>query len=227
MLIISSIISSFRVFGKGKTMKGNLYVISAPSGAGKTSLVNALLQQTDKLVISISHTTRPKRPAERPGFDYYFVDKDEFQTLIKQDAFFEYAEVYGHYYGTTKQWVMEQLELGLDVILEIDWQGAQQIMKLYPNAVSIFVFPPSRAALLQRLQKRGQDESEVIDQRMAVSDQDISHAKHFDYWVVNNVFANAVSDLEAIVRAQRLRRERQEELQSELVKDFLAHHKNA
>lgn len=202
-------------------MKGNLYVISAPSGAGKTSLVNALLQQTDKLVMSISHTTRPQRPGELPGVHYNFVSKEEFQQLVKDEAFFEHAEVYGNYYGTTKAWVFDQLDAGLDVILEIDWQGALQIMNLYPSAVSIFIFPPSRAALLQRLQKRGQDKPEVVEHRMAAADLDIAQAHRFDYWVINNVFATAVADVQAIIHAQRLRRERQETLHPELAKDFL------
>ena len=202
-------------------MKGNLYVISAPSGAGKTSLVQALLQHTDQLVISVSHTTREQRPAERPGIDYNFVSIEEFKALIDQDAFFEYAEVYGNYYGTTKQWVFDQLNAGLDVILEIDWQGARQIMELYPNTISIFVLPPSREILLQRLHKRGQDKAEVIAERIAAAHVDMIQAEHFDYWVVNNDFTVAVTDVQAIIRAQRLRRGRQQELYSELISHFL------
>lgn len=205
-------------------MKGDLYVIAAPSGAGKTSLVNALLQQTDNLVLSVSHTTRQQRPGERPGIDYNFIQVAEFQQLIQQEAFFEYANVYGNYYGTTKQWVMDQLEAGRDVILEIDWQGARQIMQLYPATISIFVFPPSREILLQRLQKRNQDSPEVIQKRMAVADIDIANAQYFAYWVINNDFTTAVTDLQAIIRSQRLRQDYQVQRQQQLLKSWLSPH---
>ena len=201
-------------------IQGDLYVVSAPSGAGKTSLVHALLQQTDNLVLSVSHTTRVQRPSERPGINYNFVTVEEFEQLIQQQAFFEYANVYGNYYGTTKKWVMEQLVTGHDVILEIDWQGARQVMQLYPPAISIFIFPPSREILLQRLQKRGQDDPEVIQKRMAVADIDIANAQYFSYWVINNDFTTAVTDLHAIIRSQRLRRDYQLSRNPLLLKDW-------
>lgn len=192
-------------------MLGNLYVIAAPSGAGKTSLVHALIKQDKHLFLSISHTTRPQRPGEQEGINYHFISIPEFEKLISQDAFFEYANVYGNFYGTTKQWVLQQLQAGQDVILEIDWQGAEQIKKLHPATVMIFIFPPSRAVLEERLTGRGQDSSEVIAKRVSAVTEDIAHAGSFDYWIINQDFNVALADLQNIINAERLRQSRQKQ----------------
>lgn len=192
-----------------KSMQGDLYVIAAPSGAGKTSLVDALIKQDEKLILSISHTTRPKRKGEHDGVNYHFVSEPEFMQLISQNQFLEYANVYGNYYGTSKQWVMQQLETGKDVILEIDWQGAEQIKKIYPNAIMIFIFPPSRAALEERLVNRGQDTPEVIAKRLNAATIDIQHAPSFAYWVINQDFQTALADLQSIIHCHRLQQSRQ------------------
>jgi guanylate kinase len=192
-------------------MTGNLFVIGAPSGAGKTSLVDALLKHDQQLILSISNTTRAQRPGEQNGVHYNFVSTDEFKQLIAQNALLEYANVYDNYYGTSKIWVMEQLQSGKDVVLEIDWQGAEQIKKLYPSAVMIFVFPPSRAILEERLKKRGQDSAEVIAKRLSAASVDIAHSVNFDYWVLNQDFNVALGDLQAIIHAQRLRQNQQQE----------------
>lgn len=201
---------------------GTLYVIAAPSGAGKTSLVNALVKVNDNIKVSISHTTRPKRPGEQEGVDYYFVSKSEFEGMIAKHCFLEYAEVYGHYYGTSREWVEKQLQQDIDVILEIDWQGAQQVRKLYPASQSIFILPPSRQILKARLMDRNQDSEQVIEQRLAAADSDIAHYHEFDYLVVNNIFETALVDLQTILHANRLRQGRQAQkfkgLLSELLK---------
>lgn len=186
-------------------MSGTLYVVAAPSGAGKTSLVNALLQSIDNLQVSISYTTRKPRPGEQDGVEYRFVSHEQFQHMVHDKQFLEYAEVYGEFYGTSHRWVIEALEKGLDVILEIDWQGARQIRHLFSSAVSIFVLPPSQEVLRQRLERRRQDSPEVIDARMQVAREEIQHYKEFDYLVVNDDFGVALSDLKKIIRAQRLR----------------------
>lgn len=184
---------------------GQLYIIAAPSGAGKTSLVRALLQKTTGITLSISHTTRSPRPGEVNGVDYHFVDKAAFQTLIQSGDFLEHAQVFGNHYGTAKSAVMQQLASGLDVLLEIDWQGARQVRRLLPNTLSIFILPPSREALLSRLQHRQQDSAEVIAQRMAAADQEMIHYAEFDFIVMNDEFEQALADLQAIIRSQRLR----------------------
>jgi guanylate kinase len=203
-------------------MLGTLYIISAPSGGGKTSLVNALLQSVPNLEVSISHTTRPKRPGEKDGVDYYFVDKATFKNLIAQDAFLEHAKVFGNYYGTSQRWVEEKLRKGVDVILEIDWQGAKQIRKLMPEAIGIFVVPPSWQILEARLRERAQDEEAVIQQRMAQARNEISHYHEYDYLVVNDNFAKALADLDAILRVRRLRLQVQKTTQSALLASLLA-----
>ena len=190
-------------------MPGTLYVIAAPSGAGKTSLVEALVSQTSNIRVSVSHTTRPQRPAEIDGVNYFFVDKKTFETHAAQNFFLEHAHVFNHEYGTCGKWVTKQLATGLDIILEIDWQGAEQIKKHYPEAVSIFILPPSLNSLQERLFKRQQDDEKTIASRMHKAKDQMQHYKDFDYLIINDDFATAVTELQAIVQAERLKRERQ------------------
>lgn len=185
-------------------MKGTLYVISAPSGGGKTSLVNTLVQDVPDLCVSISHTTRAPRVGERDGVNYFFVDETTFFTHQQQGHFLEYAKVYQHFYGTSKQWVITQLGAGKDVILEIDWQGARSIKAQLP-CVTIFILPPSVESLAQRLRDRGQDDEIIIQNRMAKASDEISHSVEYDYQIVNDRFEPALRDLYTIVRANRLR----------------------
>ena len=185
----------------GAGSKGRLFIISAPSGAGKTSLVRDLLDTTPNIVLAVSYTTRPMRPGEKDGVDYHFVDHDTFRKLIKTGDFLEYAEVFDHYYGTSRSRVMEQLNKGRDVILEIDWQGARQVRQLIPENVSIFILPPSRVLLEQRLHSRNQDSSEVIERRLRDAVTDISHHDEFDHVVVNDDFDMALAGLKAIIKS--------------------------
>ena len=186
-------------------MKGSLFVISAPSGAGKTSLVKALIGAVDNIGVSVSHTTRPQRPGEVHGVNYHFTPREEFQAMIGRGDFLEQAEVFGNLYGTSKTWVEQTLRDGRDVILEIDWQGAQQIRRLVPDAVGVFILPPSREVLRERLTGRGTDAAEVIERRLAQAAEDMSHFAEFDYVIVNDLFDRALADLVAVVRAQRSR----------------------
>jgi len=186
-------------------MSGTLFIISAASGTGKTSLVKALLENCPNLKVSISNTTRNKRAGELDGVHYHFTAKEQFVDMISQGAFLEHAEVFGNYYGTARHMVEENLRQDIDVILEIDWQGAQQVRQSYPNAVSIFIMPPSRDALRQRLENRGQDSAEIINQRLNGAISDMSHFVEFDYVVINDDFDIALEDLIAIVKASRLR----------------------
>lgn len=186
-------------------MSGTLFIISAASGTGKTSLVKALLENCPNLKVSISNTTRNKRAGELDGVHYHFTDKEQFVDMISQGAFLEHAEVFGNYYGTARHMVEENLRQDIDVILEIDWQGAQQVRQSYPNAVSIFIMPPSRDALRQRLENRGQDSADIINQRLNGAITDMSHFVEFDYVVINDDFDIALEDLIAIVKASRLR----------------------
>lgn len=188
---------------------GKLYIISAPSGAGKTSLVKQLVADLDGLTVSISHTTRPMRPGEAHGQDYYFVTVEDFQAMQQKQAFLEHAQVFDNFYGTAQQTVEENLNRGLDVILEIDWQGAQQIKKLLPASMSIFILPPSTEVLLQRLRNRGQDGEEIIARRMRDAVTEIRHHDEFDYLVVNDVFDQALTELKSIIIANRLTKQRQ------------------
>ena len=192
--------------------RGKLFVIAAPSGAGKTSLVRALLQRRPTLHFSVSHTTRTQRPNERDGHDYFFVDKPEFERMVAGQEFLEHARVFDNYYGTSRAQVEQRLDQGQDVLLEIDWQGARQIRRALPECRTIFVLPPSRAALEQRLRGRGTDSDEVIARRLRDSLADLSHWNEFDYIVVNDEFERATVDLEAIVTGtgERLRRDRAE-----------------
>ncbi len=185
-------------------MKGTLYIVSAPSGAGKTSLVKALVLATERVIVSISHTTRAMRPGERDGADYYYVSSEKFQAMVDDGAFLEHATVFDRSYGTSRAWVEEKLRAGIDVILEIDWQGARQIRQIIRDALSIFVLPPSRAVLVQRLIGRGQDDETVIQRRMDESISEMKHYSEYDYVVINDDFNTALQDLQAIVRARRL-----------------------
>lgn len=185
--------------------QGTLYVISAPSGAGKTSLVAGMLRNDDKLGVSVSHTTRAMREGEQDGVNYHFVTRAEFEAMISQGDFLEHADVFGNYYGTSQVWVRETLARGQDVILEIDWQGASQVRRLIPECVSIFIVPPSPEVLRERLVGRGTDAPGVVERRLAEATEECRHAVEFDFLVVNDDFDIALTDLLAIVRAQRLR----------------------
>lgn len=204
-----------------KAHKANLFVISAPSGAGKTSLARALVNELDEIKISVSYTTRPLRSGDREGIDYFFVDEDRFQVMIKEGAFLEYAMIYGFHYGTAREWVLERLEAGDDVLLEIDWQGARQIQKLFPPALTIFILPPSAQALRERLIKRRKDKNSVIEQRIAMAREEMRHYPEFDYLVVNDDFSQAVQSLSHIINAERLQRDVQEEKLAGLLVELL------
>jgi len=202
-------------------MSGNVFVVSAPSGAGKTSLVRALLAADPQVKLSISYTTRPPRPGEVDGMHYHFVSVEQFMEMLNRGEFLESAEVYGNYYGTSQRWIEEQLAAGTDILLEIDWQGAAQVRRLMPKAVSIFILPPSLEALRQRLTGRGQDSEAVIERRLAAAREDMSHVGEFDYVIINDDFDTASRDLQAVVRAQRLRVEAQLARHAHLLKAFL------
>ncbi len=196
---------------------GTLFMVSAPSGAGKTSLLKALLEQDEMLHVSASFTTRPRRSEEVDGRDYHFVDHKDFLQKVEDGSFLEHAKVFDNYYGTDRKEVFDQLEQGYDVILEIDWQGARQIRSSMSETVSIFILPPSEEVLHQRLMARGQDHDEVIERRMRDAKAQISHYSEFDYLVVNEDFPRALEELRSIVQANRLRQERMaEKLQDQL-----------
>ena len=186
------------------TMAGNLYVVAAPSGAGKTTLVRLLLEKEPDVHLSISFTTRDPRPGEENGREYHFVDATEFRAMIDRQEFLEWAEVHGNFYGTSKKWIADQLAAGADVLLEIDWQGAQQVRSLFPAAIGIFFLPPSMDELTRRLTGRGTDSSEVIARRLAAAQAEMRHAGEFDYVIINDQLAQALDDLRAVVRASRL-----------------------
>lgn len=186
------------------SQKGRLYVVSAPSGAGKTSLVAALLEADSGIEVSVSHTTRQARPGEVDGVNYHFVTIEEFEKVIEASGFLEHAKVFDNYYGTSKSWLEQRLSAGQDVILEIDWQGAQQVRELMPDTLSIFILPPSKTALRERLQGRGQDSDEVIERRMADATSESSHYDEFDYLVINDQFDEALDALKTIFKANRL-----------------------
>jgi guanylate kinase len=204
------------------TPRGALFVVSAPSGAGKTSLVQALLGAMEGIGVSISHTTRAMRPGEQGGKDYHFVDVPAFKQMVEQGAFLEHAQVFDNFYGTSKAAVVARLEAGEDVILEIDWQGAQQVRKHFADAVGIFILPPSKAALRQRLTSRGQDDESIIDRRMREAESEMSHYAEFDYVVVNDDFKLATGELKAIIATQRLQIGRQRSTLEGLISDLLA-----
>ncbi len=186
---------------------GTLFIISAPSGAGKTSLVKALLERISGVTVSVSHTTREPRPGEREGTDYHFIDKASFETMAVAGEFLEHARVFDNHYGTSRGAVFEQLEAGRDVILEIDWQGARQVRESAPQAVSVFVLPPTRDTLRERLTARGQDAEPVIERRMRDAVSEMSHYGEYDYLIFNDDFDQAVTELQAVFLARRLRRE--------------------
>lgn len=186
-------------------INGMLFVVSAASGAGKTSLVKVLVGSMSNIKMSTSHTTREKRSKEQDGVDYHFVSQDEFKQLIKKEAFIEYAEVFGNYYGTTKQSVIAMLNQGIDVILEIDWQGAKQVRQSFPESQSIFILPPSVQVLEERLGTRGQDNIAVIEKRMAQSKNEMLHYDEFDFVIINDIFDTALAHMKSIIETSRLR----------------------
>ena len=185
-------------------MSGLLFVVSAASGTGKTSLVKALLDRVTNLHVSVSHTTRGQRPGELDGVHYHFTEKDSFLALVEQGGFIEYAEVFGNYYGTAQATVKEQLAKGHDVLLEIDWQGAQQVRKLFPDSKQIFILPPSQFDLRQRLSNRGTDSVEVIERRLGCAVEDMQQYVNFDYVIINDDFNKALHDIESVIIANRL-----------------------
>jgi guanylate kinase len=201
--------------------QGTLYIISAPSGAGKTSLVRALVEQMQGVEVSVSHTTRAMRPGETDGVDYHFVAEERFLEMAGQAEFIEHARVFDNYYGTSQATVEGRLRAGADVILEIDWQGAQQVRRLMPDSKSIFILPPSKSALEERLRGRGQDSDEVIARRMQEAVNEMSHFPEFDYLVINDKFEVALYELKAIVVADRLLMARQEARHEALLSDLM------
>jgi guanylate kinase len=184
---------------------GNLFCVAAPSGAGKSSLVKALLELDSRLDVSVSHTTRAPRGQEQNGREYWFVDEVSFRAMIEREEFFEWAQVHGHLYGTSRKAIEARLERGEDVVLEIDWQGALQIKQLFPHAVLIFILPPSWEELRQRLTRRGEDRPDVIETRMANARLEVAQARHFDFVIINALFETALFDLKTVVHSQRLR----------------------
>ena len=201
---------------------GTLYIVSAPSGAGKTSLVKALLDAQPHVRVSVSHTTRPMRPGEVDGVNYHFVSREEFVQRMERGEFLEHAEVFGNLYGTSQRWLEQTLNEGFDLILEIDWQGAQQVRRLMPQAKSIFILPPTQEALRQRLTNRGQDSDEVIEKRMREAVSEMTHYVEYDYLVINDDFAHALIDLQAIFRANQLLQASQQQRFRSLLDELLA-----
>lgn len=201
---------------------GNLFILSAPSGAGKSSLYKALLKADDRVRISISHTTRPPRTGEEHGREYYFVDAEDFLDMIAEEAFFEHAQVFDNYYGTSKSAIFNMLEQGLDVILEIDWQGARQIRQQYSDAVGIFILPPSLSILEERLRGRGTDSDEVIQRRMAKAVNEMSHYHEYDFLIVNDNFDEALTQMQTIFSAMRSKTPLMQQKYRNLISDLLS-----
>lgn len=201
---------------------GTLYIVSAPSGAGKTSLVKALVDAQPQVRVSVSHTTRAMRPGEVDGVNYHFVSRDEFLARLERNEFLEHAEVFGNLYGTSQLWLEQTLAEGYDLILEIDWQGAQQVRRLMPQAKSIFILPPTQEALRQRLNNRGQDSDEIIEKRMREAVSEMSHYVEYDYLVINDDFAHALIDLQSIFRANQLKQQAQQQRHARLLSELLA-----
>jgi guanylate kinase len=199
---------------------GNVFVVVAPSGAGKTSLVDALLKRESNIRLSISHTTRKPREGEQDGREYHFVERARFERMIAAGDFLEHADVYGNYYGTSRRWIESEIAGDHDVLLEIDWQGAAQVKKLFPAVVGIFILPPSLEELRRRLTGRGKDSEEAIERRMSSAREEISHVLEFEYIIVNERFESALEDLIAIVRATRLSRVQQSHRLSKLIEEF-------
>lgn len=202
-------------------MSGLLFVVSAASGTGKTSLVKALLERTTNLHVSVSHTTRKQRPGELDGVHYHFTSQDIFLEQVKQSGFIEYAEVFGNYYGTSQAKVEEQLNNGHDVLLEIDWQGAEQVRKIFPNSIQIFILPPTQFDLRQRLSNRGTDSVDVIEYRLSCAIADMQQYVNFDYVIINDSFDRALHDLESIINANRLTLTQQAQQHSQLIHKLL------
>ncbi len=202
--------------------KGTLFIVSAASGAGKTTLVNAVLDQVDDLVVSVSHTTRAPRDGEVDGENYHFVEKQVFQAMVEDSEFFEYATVFGNMYGTSRQHIQEQLLKGMDVILEIDWQGARQIRQLMTDCISIYIVPPSTAELRERLNARAQDDETVINKRMHEAISEMSHYVEFDYLIINDDFDEARDNLAAIIKGNRMLHEHQLQKHAELLAELLS-----
>ncbi|CAH8191471.1 guanylate kinase [Vibrio aestuarianus] len=204
--------------------KGTLYIVSAPSGAGKSSLISAMLETNPAyaMKVSVSHTTRGMRPGEQDGVHYHFVQKEQFETLIAQGEFLEHAEVFGNYYGTSRIWIENNLDKGIDVFLDIDWQGARQIREQMPLAKSVFILPPSNGELERRLNTRGQDSEAVIAKRMAEAKSEISHYDEYDYLIINDDFDTALIDFKAIIRAERLKQDKQAAKYNGMLKALLA-----
>ena len=200
---------------------GTLYIISAPSGAGKSSLVKALTDADEQIRISVSHTTRAMRPGEVDGVHYHFVERTEFVKMIEHGDFLERAEVFGNLYGTSQSHLQQTLDEGHDLILEIDWQGAEQVRQVMPKARSIFILPPSQEALRQRLDNRGQDSDDIIDGRMREAVSEMSHYVDYDYLIINDDFAHALDDLKAIFRANQLQQKRQQQRYGKLLAELL------
>ena len=200
---------------------GTLYIISAPSGAGKTSLVKALIDAEPQIRVSVSHTTRAMRPGEVNGVNYHFVEREEFVKMIEHGDFLERAEVFGNLYGTSQSHLQQTLDEGHDLILEIDWQGAEQVRQVMPKARSIFILPPSQEALRQRLDNRGQDSDDIIDGRMREAVSEMSHYVDYDYLIINDDFAHALDDLKAIFRANQLQQKRQQQRYGKLLAELL------
>lgn len=202
-------------------MSGLLFVVSAASGTGKTSLVKALLERVNNLHVSVSHTTRGQRPGELDGVHYHFSQKEDFLALVQQGGFIEYAEVFGNYYGTAETTVKQQLAKGHDVLLEIDWQGAEQVRKLFPESQQIFILPPSQFDLRQRLSNRGTDSVEVIEHRLSCAVEDMQQYLNFDYLIINDDFNKALHDLESVIIANRLRLSQQANRHQELIQELI------
>ncbi len=198
-------------------MSGALFIVCAPSGAGKTSLVSELLKHDDRIKLSISHTTRAPRAGEIDGREYHFVSEEKFEAMIAAGEFLESALVHGNYYGTAQGWIVAQRQTGSDILLEIDWQGAQQVRRVFPDAIDIFILPPSFETLVSRLNTRAQDAPDVIARRLSAAREEISHVAEFDYVIINDKFGEALQDLTAVVRAQRLRRDVQTARHGELI----------
>ncbi|HAG78925.1 guanylate kinase [Pseudomonas sp. NP21570] len=201
---------------------GTLYIVSAPSGAGKTSLVKALVDAQPQVRVSVSHTTRTMRPGEVDGVNYHFVSREDFLARLERNEFLEHAEVFGNLYGTSQRWLEDTLAEGFDLILEIDWQGAQQVRRLMPQAKSIFILPPTQEALRQRLNNRGQDSDEIIDKRMREAVSEMSHYVEYDYLVINDDFAHALIDLQSIFRSNQLIQKTQQQRHARLLGELLA-----
>jgi guanylate kinase len=203
-------------------MFATLYIVAAPSGAGKTSLVKALVERDSQVMVSVSHTTRAPREGEIDGKDYNFTSVDDFKQMAEAGLFFEHAQVFDNFYGTSREWVEQRLAEGIDVILEIDWQGARQVREVFAGAVGIFILPPSRHALEERLRGRGQDSDEIIARRMRDAISEISHYHEFDYLIVNDDFETALGELASVILARRQRMAVQKSVHGAMIKDLLA-----